>query len=113
MISRDGLGSSSGRLLEYSMKWHRLTPGLLIALLMLVVITIRILQDGGISTESFAVLLILFIGIFVIIIVSQPSHEESNENLSTKSNEDIDKSSQSLESVLPDPLDEGYDYPLM
>ena len=31
----------------------------------------------------------------------------------TVSNEDIDKSSQSLESVLPDPLDEGYDYPLM
>ena len=31
----------------------------------------------------------------------------------TKSEEDNDKSSQSIESVLPDPLDEGFDYPLM
>tara|TARA_B100001750_G_C15491494_1_gene591543 strand:- start:1256 stop:1498 length:243 start_codon:yes stop_codon:yes gene_type:complete len=80
---------------------------------MLVVIAIRIRQDGGISTDSFAVLLILFIGIFVLVIISSPSEGGSNENISTKSEEDNDKSSQSIESVLPDPLDEGFDYPLM
>jgi hypothetical protein len=81
---------------------------------MMVVVAIKTMEDGGISQESFAVLLILFIGIFVAVIVSSPEEEvDSTKNTSTKSGEDTKSSSQSSESVLPDPLDEGFDSPLM
>jgi len=96
------------------MRWRRLTPGLLVATLMLVVIAIKIRQDGGISQESFAILLILFIGIFVIVIVSSPTDmDSSNKNTSTKSDVISKSNNKPSESVLPDPLDEGFDYPLM
>jgi hypothetical protein len=81
---------------------------------MLVVVAIKTREDGGISQESFAVLLILFIGIFVVVIVSSPEDELGPaENTSSKSDADTKSSTQSSESVLPDPLDEGFDSPLM
>ena len=81
---------------------------------MLVVVAIKTREGGGISQESFAILLILFIGIFVMVILSSPDEvSTSNEMASSKSNVVRKSSSQSSESVLPDPLDEGFDSPLM
>lgn len=91
----------------------RRAPALLAALLMLIVIGFKINDDGGVSQDSFAVLLFLIIGIFVLVVITSPdvglvsNHSSANKINNDSSDPEITKS------VLPDPLDEGFDSPLM
>ena len=69
---------------------------------------------GGMSQEAFAVLLILFIVIFVFVFISAPDEENIEAIQTSTKTENLQQSgTKQLESVLPDPLDEGFDSPLM
>ncbi len=96
------------------MQWRRLAPALLVVILMLVVVALKTQDAGGISQEAFAVLLILFIGVFSFIVLSAPeSNEKRDSSKSFKTEQTASNSSQISGSALPDPLDEGFDSPLM
>ena len=96
------------------MQWRRLAPALLVVCLMLLVVALKTQDAGGISQEAFAVLLILFIGMSSFIVLSAPeSNEIRDTSKSFKTEQTTSSSSQLLESNLPDPLDEGFDSPLM
>jgi|TARA_B110000914_G_scaffold125376_1_gene109433 hypothetical protein len=96
------------------MQWRRLAPALLVVCLMLLVVALKTQDAGGISQEAFAVLLILFIGMFSFIVLSAPESNEKRESVTSfKTEQTTSSSSQLSESALPDPLDEGFDSPLM
>lgn len=96
------------------MQWRRLAPALLVVCLMLLVVALKTQDAGGISQEAFAVLLILFIGMFSFIVLSAPESSEIRDtSKSFKTEQTTSSSSQLSESNLPDPLDEGFDSPLM
>ncbi len=96
------------------MQWRRLAPALLVVALMLLVVAMKTQDAGGISQEAFAVLLILFIGMFSFIVLSAPeSNEMQGASTSSKTEQTSTSSTQLSESALPDPLDEGFDTPLM
>ncbi|HHZ74544.1 MAG TPA: hypothetical protein EYN58_05115 [Candidatus Poseidoniales archaeon] len=96
------------------MQWRRLTPALLVVALMLLVVALKTQDAGGISQEAIAVLLILFIGMFSFIVLSAPESNEMREApTSSKTEQTTPNSSQLSDSALPDPLDEGFDTPLM
>lgn len=81
---------------------------------MLLVVALKTQDAGGISQEAFAVLLILFIGVFSFIVLSAPeSNKIRDSSKSFKTEQTNSSSSQLSESTLPDPLDEGFDSPLM
>jgi len=81
---------------------------------MLLVVALKTQDAGGISQEAFAVLLILFIGMFSFIVLSAPESNEKHESVTSfKTEQTTSSSSQLSESALPDPLDEGFDSPLM
>jgi len=81
---------------------------------MLLVVALKTQDAGGISQEAFAVLLILFIGMFSFIVLSAPESNEKRESVTSfKTEQTTSSSSQLSESALPDPLDEGFDSPLM
>ena len=91
----------------------RRAPALLAALLMLIVIGFKINDDGGVSQDSFAVLLFLIIGIFVLVVITSPDVglDSNYSSANTINNDSSDP--EIAKSVLPDPLDEGFDSPLM
>tara|TARA_A100001037_G_C15118349_1_gene622525 strand:+ start:174 stop:458 length:285 start_codon:yes stop_codon:yes gene_type:complete len=91
----------------------RRAPALLAALLMLLVIGFKITDDGGVSQDSFAVLLFLIIGIFVLVVITSPDVEIVSNNSSANTINNDSSGSEINKSVLPDPLDEGFDSPLM
>lgn len=91
----------------------RRAPALLAALLMLLVIGFKITDDGGVSQDSFAVLLFLIIGIFVLVVITSPDVEIVSNNSSANKINNDSSGSEINKSVLPDPLDEGFDSPLM
>jgi type IV secretory pathway TrbL component len=81
---------------------------------MLLVVALKTQDAGGISQEAIAVLLILFIGMFSFIVLSAPeSNEMRATSTSSKTESTTSSSSQLSETALPDPLDEGFDSPLM
>ena len=81
---------------------------------MLLVVALKTQDAGGISQEAFAVLLILFIGMFSFIVLSAPESNKMREvPAPSKTEQTTTSSSQLSESALPDPLDEGFDSPLM
>ena len=91
----------------------RRAPALLAALLMLLVIGFKITDDGGVSQDSFAVLLFLLFGIFVFVVITSPDVEIVSNNSSANTINNDSSGSEINKSVLPDPLDEGFDSPLM
>ncbi len=80
---------------------------------MLLVIGFKITDDGGVSQDSFAVLLFLIIGIFVLVVITSPDVEIVSNNSSANTINNDSSGSEINKSVLPDPLDEGFDSPLM
>lgn len=96
------------------MQWRRLAPALLVVCLMLLVVALKTQDAGGISQEAFAVLLILFIGMFSFIVLSAPESNKTRDSATSfKTEQTTPSSSQLSEPALPDPLDEGFDSPLM
>ncbi len=96
------------------MQWRRLAPALLVVGLMLLVVALKTQDAGGISQEAFAVLLILFIGMFSFIVLSAPeSNEIQDSSKSFKTEDSLSSDTEISQPPLPDPLDEGFDSPLM
>lgn len=96
------------------MKWQRSLPVALIILTLLILVALMTERTGGISQEAIAVLLVLTIGLTGSVLLTR---DESNEKgligHSTHSSNQHENVTQDNKSALPDPLDEGFDTPLL
>ena len=95
------------------MEWRRVLPATLVSLLLIFIVLLLTERGGGISREGVAVLLVLTLGISIAVIITRQNGEIGSKVGPQSSTIDRQTEQQVDESSLPDPLDEGFDTPLL